>query len=109
MPPKKSSARLKSRKKPVTKKGGKKGAKGNQCTDQEICKHLRELNKWLRQVFADDPPSPNTDYQQLRIAVCNLEARVFDGLGSTAKRFPPCGLGGPSGDPAKPPPPPKWT
>lgn len=68
------------------------------CTPAEICKFLEELNKWLR--FME------VDYEALRIAVCNVEAKAFDNLGTQGKRF--CKAGGPGGDPPPPPAPPKW-
>jgi hypothetical protein len=76
----------------------KKEKKGRPCETKEICKFLKELNVWLR--FME------TDYEALRKAVCNVEAKAFDNLGTQGKRF--CPPGGPGGDPPPPPPPPKW-
>jgi hypothetical protein len=93
------------KKKAAAKKKSPKGPPGysskRPCTPPEICEFLRdELTPWLAFLAAD--------YEKLRIAMCNVEAKAFDGLGVSGKRFPPCGTG-PGGDPPPPPPPPKWT
>jgi hypothetical protein len=96
----------KSKRPKSAKAGGKKAAKagkdkGNECSKKEICKYLTALSDWLNTKLIPD-------YTDVRIALCNVEAKAFDNLGQTAKRFPKCG-GGTGGDPTPPPPPPKWT
>lgn len=75
-----------------------KAKKRRECKPEDICKFLAELNVWLKWM--------HQDYTKLRIAVCNVEAKAFDKLGTQAKRF--CKAGGPGGDPLPPTEPPKW-
>ena len=49
------------------------------CNPPEICKFLEELNAYLIAFQAD--------YTKVRIAVCNVEAKAFDNLGTQAKRL----------------------
>ena len=72
---------------------------GKNCDLEHICAYLKELSNYLAQDFTKD-------YKKLRIAVCNLDHKVFgSGVPDLNKRF--C-TGGQAGEPADPPPTPIW-
>ena len=71
------------------------------CTPENICKYLTQLNKF----FWDPADGFVADYKKLRKAVCNLDYEVFGSGGNLADRF--C-TGGGATEPAAVEDPPKW-
>jgi hypothetical protein len=85
-------------KKTVAKKPAKKPInKHRPCTVPEICQYLVELNDYLQKLTAD--------YKKTKIAVCNLDLKVWGAGGTLDNRL--C-VGGTTVEPADPPPPPIW-